>query len=216
MGLRDVVKTITGSESRDDLAATDAALRGELAGLDAEERLLLSLPAPPEEVIGNVRRLVAAAGDAWLQAHAVELVEHASGRVEHHVEPPRLRPPQLPPCLSGALTFDAAAAIMPAAIVDGLARVVNGMQYRAGAPMAGRLDRLAAIADRRAALHRQHRQLVETAAAKGLTLDHLPAEAGRRYRNQQKLDAWDRDRRDNRKLYEQQPHLAPARPVLDE
>jgi hypothetical protein len=179
--IRDLVRAARSGAAK--LHAADQRIRVELEALEAEAAQLRSLPPPPAELEANIRRLVDALADAWRRAHGATLRASFSGRIDGEAIMPPAWPDDVSLRLMGLAPFSLAArcAFHADAIAAGCrAAIMAAPPVESGPPMAERPARLRAIAERGAALEREHAGLVEAAAEAGVMLPELPNNRAKR------------------------------------
>jgi hypothetical protein len=148
-----------------------------------QRRLALFGPASRGDQSRGIRFLVAAQGDAWLEANHQDLGA-VSGAISASPMPPGyvIFPPRLPLGLEGPLTFGALAAIAPTICEAGLNALVARLpQVEPGPDLAERPALIAKEDNTLAEIEAAHTALVDEAqASAGITLELLPVVAQRR------------------------------------
>lgn len=167
-------------------------LLGELAQLREERATLLSLKPPREEIIAEVNRQVDALAVAYARDHGPRILDAAAGRVEtapgRDNEVVGVRPGSLTAAFPGVLTLQDLIALAPDVVKASVAKILKGVEYEQGSPLSERVQQLADVDHRIAAIERAHTELADEARAAGPGLELLPEERARRYRAAQHAD----------------------------
>jgi hypothetical protein len=216
MAMMDTLKQLLGGASSAiaSLKKAEAGIRAGLAALDVEQTQHRSLAEPRPAVEANVDRLVGELRARWLAAHGQAVAGAASGRLGEGNAPEPARLHEV--LFMGPVTLDLLAALVPRELAAGLRQIVAETRVESGPALAARLPRLREIEAERQALRQRHAELVDEAAAAGVTLAHLPEEKARRIQLAQRHREWAANVAVNREFYERHPEKRPVEPPRPE
>ena len=207
-GARDAGELAVG-----DLHVADVTLRQAHAAAEAEHGHLLSSWPPQAEILksGDVELQKLAA--EWVVQRGPAVVACLAGSID--VTPAGeiriVRYSTLTDELGG-LSLSALAALAPELVREGLAAVITRTPYDEGPPMAERAALVAEVKRKIEAIVKDHADLVDNAAAAGITLAHLPTTVGRRVRAAQARKRWEDDQSVTRDYYKRNPNARPPEP----
>jgi hypothetical protein len=183
--LKDLLSAARSAAGR--LHAADQKLRHEIATLEAEESVLLSAPAPAEDVTATLRRLIDEAAATWRATHGAAIRAAASGQIERLPGRAEQRGPDVvregswPDGVTlqlaglAPVTFSGLCGLIPELVLAGLLVAVEATPAAGERPpMAARLRRLEEIAAAIARLQGEHDRLVTAAAEVHVSLAPLP------------------------------------------
>ncbi len=167
--------------ARDALAQlqhAEAALRERhRAALKARKAIGAGLE-PAEDIVAALDDIIDAHAARW----RAEFADHIIAKLSGSVEAGRVRPGRVPDFGERAFTVEAFIALAPETAKRAFREIVEATAYRAGAPLAERARLVAETDAEIGAIEREHEALVDTAAAAGVTLAHLPSVQARRDR----------------------------------
>jgi hypothetical protein len=161
------------------------------AAVKAHKRLLAASP-PPDEVVANMRALVAKKCADRTTYHARGIVQAFGGTREENILTGQLdyRKPSLyrPAADSGRLTFEDLIAFLPNLVADRLEQIIRAAPYEAGAPEAHRPRLIAEAVEKIRAIESEHSALVDAAAQLDppIVLQLLPSVQAARERENEK------------------------------
>jgi len=173
--LKDAVAAAT-----DKLRETEADLRTRYTRATRERSRVRGAYASREELQANARRLVERRGEQWRQTHREVWLRKLSGHIEWRIgeteadDTERTIPPALPALDAAGLDLSALCGLVPDALTAGLTALIAAQPDAAfGLPADARARRVADLDAEIADLARQHTELVDAAAAAGLTFPLL-------------------------------------------
>jgi hypothetical protein len=212
--VKDLATRVTGARTAiGELGAADQALRDAHATAEAERGRLLGARAPKADVLKTLDQELEQLAAAWIAQRAPAVVTSLSGTLDAPAGEIRgvVRYESFLDAV-GPLTLPALAALAPALLREGLAGVISRTPYDEGPPLAARAGLVAEVNRTLEALVRQHAELVDSAAAAGVRLEHLPVTTAQRLKAAEAHAAWVRDGAVNRGFYVQHPSARPPEP----
>jgi hypothetical protein len=165
-----------GDRGIDGAAGADQALRKEREQRQAERARLLSAPATTAEQLARAEASIDRAGRAFWSTN-LDRVIHESGSVIEALE-------KFP-----VVTLDlrALCALCPDQVKAAVRAAVTSRAI-AGEPLEGRAERIAAIDQRIGEIEREHRALVDKAAAQGIVIADLDTNRAARVREERQRE----------------------------
>jgi len=213
--LKDLAGRLTGArDAIGELHAADVAFCQAHAAAEAERGQLLSSRPPKAEVLKSLDVELQKLAAEWVAQRGPALVASLAGSIDV-TRAGEIRGIVRYSTLTdelGGLSLSALAALAPELVREGLAAVITRTPYDEGPPMAERAALVAEVKRKIEAIVKDHADLVDTAAAAGITLAHLPTTVGRRVRAAQARKRWEDDQSVTRDYYKRNPNARPPEP----